>query len=67
MKFCTGFRAGRGTGTAALEAERLHDIMAMMVTVLFKVFLDIQNSYNTLDQDRCLGIIVACGVGPSTI
>ena len=33
--------AGRGTGTAALEANLIQQLMAMMETVLFEVFLDL--------------------------
>ena len=58
---------GCRTGTAELEAKLLQDLMAIRVTVLFKVFLDIQKSYETLDQDRCLGILVTYGEKPRMI
>ena len=36
-----GFRAVRGTGTAALEAKLLQHIAAMSEAVLFQVYLDL--------------------------
>ena len=62
-----GFRAGRGTGTATLEAKLLQQLMAMREAVIFKVFLDLQKAYDDLDRYRCLGILEAYGVGPRTI
>ena len=45
--------------TAALEANMIHQLTAMREEILFKVFLDIQNAYDTSDWDRCLNIITA--------
>ena len=39
-----GFVMGRGTGTAALEANLLHQITAMREVVLFKVLLDLHKA-----------------------
>ena len=49
-----GFRAGRGTGNAALEDKNIQQLMDMREAVLFKVFLDLQNPYNALYQDSCI-------------
>ena len=62
-----GFRAGRRTGTAALESKLLQHLTAMREAVLFEVFLDLQKACDALDQDICLEIIVAYGVGPRII
>ena len=59
--------SGRGTGTVALEAKLLQQLTDMREAVLFKVFLDLQKSYDTLDWDRCLEIIAAYGVIPRTL
>ena len=49
-----GFWAGRGTGTAALEAKMIQQTTAMREAVLFEVFLDFQKAYDSLDWDRCI-------------
>ena len=48
------FRAGRGTGTSALKAKLIQQLMDMREAFLFKVFLYIQKAYDALDWDRCL-------------
>ena len=47
-----GFQAGCRTGTAALKANLLQYLTAMREVVLFKVFLDLQKSYNALDREK---------------
>ena len=56
-----------GFGRATLKAKLLQHLMAMRELVLFELFLDLQKAYYALDQDRCLGIFTAYGVGPRTI
>ena len=36
-----GFRAGRGTGTATLEAKLIQQLAAMREEVLYVIFLDL--------------------------
>ena len=62
-----GFRAGRGTGTADLEANMIQELVAMREAVLFEVFLDLQKAYDALDWDRCLDILAVYGVSPRKI
>ena len=50
-----------------LQAKLLQQLTSMMEVVLFEVFLDTQKAYDTLDRDRCLGILVVYGVIPRTI
>ena len=52
--FLHGFRAGRGTGTATLEANLLQQLVAMIEEVLYVVFLDLHKAYDALDRSRCL-------------
>ena len=47
-----GFRAGRGTGTATLEAKLLQQLVAMREEVLYVIFLDLTKSYDALDRSR---------------
>ena len=61
------FRAVQGAGTATLKAKLLQQIMAIREALLFKVLLDLHNSYDALYKDRCLEIFAAYGVGPRTI
>ena len=39
-----GFQAGRGMGTATIETKLLQNLTAMREALLFKVFLDLQNT-----------------------
>ena len=52
--FLHGFRAGRGTGTATLEANLLQQLAASGEEVLYVIFLDLHKAYDTLDSSRCL-------------
>ena len=60
-----GFRAGRVTGTATLEAKLLQQLVALREEVLYVIFLDLNNAYDTLDRSRCLEILECYGVGPN--
>ena len=62
-----GFRAGRGMGTADLEAKLLQQLTDMREAVLFEVFLELQKAYDALDWDICLDILAAYRVGPRTL
>ena len=61
-----GFRSGRGTGTATLEAKLFQQLAAMREEVLYVIFLDLTKSYDALDRPRCLDILEGYGVGPSS-
>ena len=62
--FLHGFRAGRGTGTATLEAKLLQQLAALREDVLYVIFLDLHKAYCALDRSRCLEILEVYGVGP---
>ena len=47
-----GFRAGRVTGTATLEAKLLQQLAAMREEVLYMIFLDLTKAYDALDRSR---------------
>ena len=44
-----GFWEGRGTGTASLEANLIHQMMEKRGEVLYKVFMDPRKAYDALD------------------
>ena len=58
-----GFRAGRGTGTAPLEAKLLQQLAAMRDEVLYVIFLDMTKACDALDRSRSLEILKGYGVG----
>ena len=60
-----GFRSGRGTGTATLEAKLLQQLAALREEVLYVIFLDLHKAYDALDRSRCLDILERYGVGPN--
>ena len=60
------FRAGRGTGTAVLDANILQQITDMREEVLFEIFLDLRKDYDALDQEKALNNLAAYEVGPRT-
>ena len=62
--FFHGFRAGRGTGTATLEAKLLQHIAALREEFLHIIFLDLHKAYDALDRSRFLKITEGYGVGP---
>ena len=58
-----GFREGRGTSTATLEAKLLQKLAAMREEVLYVIFLDLTKAYDALDRSRTLEILKGYGVG----
>ena len=60
-----GFRTGRGTITAILEAKLQMQHASRSGLPYFQVFLDLRKAYDTLDRDRTMAILEAYGVGPN--
>ena len=58
-----GFRDGRGTGTATLEAKLIQQLAEMREEVLYVIFLDLTKAYDALDRSRTLEILKGYGVG----
>ena len=62
--FLHGFWAGRGTGTATLEAKLLQQLAVMREEVLYAILLDLKKVYYDLERSRSLEILEGYGVGP---
>ena len=62
--FIHGFWAGRGTGTANLEAKLLQQIATLREEVIYVSILDLHKAYDTLDRCRYLDIREGYLVGP---
>ena len=62
-----GFRTGRGTGTASLEAKLIHQMTLIREELLYKIFLDIHKAYDALDCVQCLDILAAYGIVPRSL
>ena len=62
--FLYGFWAGRGTGTANLEAKMLQQLAYLREKILYMIFLDLHKAYDALDRYRCINILEGYGVGP---
>ncbi len=58
-----GFRAGRGTGTAIIEAKLRMQLAQRSTKPYYMVFLDLKKAYDTLDRHRTLQILEGYGVG----
>ena len=60
-----GFRGGRITGTAKLEANLDQQLAGLAHDSLFQVFLEIHKAYDSLDRGRCLEVLLGYGMGPN--
>ena len=60
------FRAGRGIGTALLEINMIQQMTTMREDILYEVFLDLQKSYDALEWDRYMEILVGYEIRPRT-
>ena len=52
--------------TASLKSKFLQNMMTMREEFLYELFLDLRNSYDALEREWCMEIIVGYGVGPQT-
>ena len=62
-----GFRTGRGTGTALIEAKLRMQLTERGNKPLYMVFLDLKKAYDTLDRPSTIRILRGYGVGDALI
>jgi hypothetical protein len=58
-----GFRKGRGTGTASLEAKLQMQLAHIRGIPLFQIFLDLSKAYDTMDRTKTIQLLQKYGVG----
>ena len=62
-----GFCAGKGMGTATLEANLIQQLISIKETVLHAIFLDLRKACDALYRDHGLDILAGYGVGNRTL
>ena len=62
-----GFRSGRETGTATLDANSDQQLAGLAHEPLFQVFLDIHKEYDSLDRGICLEVLRGYRMGPNMV
>ena len=60
-----GFHYNRGTGTVIMELNIAKELASIDHDPLFKVFLNLQKSYDTIDSGRILQTLEGYGSGPN--
>ena len=58
-----GFRQGRGTGNATIEANLAQKLAGIFHKPLFQVFIDVWKAYNSLYIGIYMKIIRVCDLG----
>jgi hypothetical protein len=62
-----GFRPGRGTSSATIEANLRIQLSTIHQRPLYAIFLDFSKAYDTLDRGRTLDIMQGYRFGPNSI
>ena len=62
-----GFRAGRGCGTATIEAKLAQQLAFLEQEPFYGVFIDLRKAYDAMDRERCLAILEGYGVGQNML
>ena len=60
-----GLRQGGGTGTVIMESNIEQKLEGTVHEQMFKVFIEIQTAYNSLDRWICMKILRGYGLGPN--
>jgi len=59
-----GFRAGKGTGTATIDAKLAQQLAFREQAPLYGVFIDLRKAFDSMDRGRCIEVLRGYGVGP---
>ena len=62
-----GFLAGRGTGTAILEAKLAVQLAYKEQVPLYGIFIDLHKAFDAMDRGRCIQILRDRGVGEKAL
>jgi len=62
-----GFRSGRGTDTAVIEAKLIQQLAAVAGEALFECFIDIRQAFDSVDHEASLTILEDRGAGPNLL
>ena len=60
-----GLRQGGGTGTVIMESNIEQKLEGIIHEQSFRVFIDIQTAYNSLDRGICMKILRGYSLGPN--
>ncbi len=60
-----GCRAGRGTGTAVIEAKLTQQLAHIKQTPFYGVFIDLKKAFDAMDRERALLLLEGHGAGPN--
>ena len=61
------FLAGRGTGTAILEAKLVVRLAYKEHVPLYGIFIDLRKAFDAIDHGRCIKILRDRGVGEKAL
>jgi len=62
-----GFRSGRGTDTAVVEAKLIQQLAAIAGEALFECFINLRQAFDSVDHEESLTILEDRGAGPNLI
>jgi len=62
-----GFRSGRGTDTAVVEAKLIQQLAAIAGEALFECFIDLCQAFDSVDHEASLTILEDRGAGPNLL
>jgi len=62
-----GFRSGRGTDTAIIEAKLIQQLAAIAGEALFECYIDLRQAFDSVDHEESLTILEDSRAGPNLL